>query len=196
MHAFDIIAAGVTIIFILIGIYKGFIEEIFHLAAMVLGFVGAYLSYPYVYNKIDPLHKSSHVKTIVAFILAYIVIAFSFIIIGWILKKIVHLMLWGWIDRLLGGLIGFGKAALVIFIFVLSVTLLPPSHLKSSFTSSKTYTFMTKLPIKLKVPRSKNVKKYFSKLKSKRASINLQRSVKKLNDLKEKIDVKSRADST
>jgi len=188
MHAFDIIAAGVAIIFVVIGMYKGFIEEVFHLAAMILGFIGAYLSYPYVYDKIDPFHKSSNIKTIVAFIIAYIVIAFAFIIVGWLLKKIVHLTLLGWIDRLLGGAAGFCKALVVILIFVLSVTLLPRSPLKTSFTSSKTYTFITKLPIKLKIPRSKKIKKYISNLKTKRPPNAVQETQKKFNEMKKKFD--------
>ena len=78
MQAFDIIAIGATAVFV----KKGFIEELFHLAAFLCGFVGAYLSYPFIYKMLGFLEKASQTKTIVAFVIAYIVIAFSLIVIG------------------------------------------------------------------------------------------------------------------
>ena len=80
MQAFDIIAIGATVVFVAIGIKKGFIEELFHMAALLGGFVGAYFSYPFIYKKLGFLEKASQTTTIVAFVIAYIIIAFSLIV--------------------------------------------------------------------------------------------------------------------
>lgn len=188
MQAFDIIAIAVTIVFVGIGAKNGFIEEIFHLAALVGGFFGAYLSYPFIYKKLDFLEKASQTKTIIAFVLAYIVIAFSLIVIGWMLKKLVHLTILKWVDRLLGAILGLGKAAIIIFIFVLSVTLMPYSKKKSAYTSSITYKLLTKLPIKLTVPGRKNFKSYIDDIKKSTPVKKLKKSKEKIEKIKDKID--------
>lgn len=188
MQAFDIIAIGATAVFVVIGIKKGFIEELFHLAALLGGFVGAYLSYPFIYKKLGFLEKASQTKTIVAFVIAYIVIAFSLIVIGWLIKKTVHLTLLGWIDRLLGGIFGFGKAILILFIFVLSVTLLPYSRKKSAYTSSATYKLLTKIPVRLTVPGRKNFKNYYDDIKKSTPVKKLKKTKEKFDEIKDKID--------
>ncbi len=188
MHVFDIIIVAVASFFVAIGVKRGFIQEIFHLAAMIGGFIGAFLSYPFIYNRISFLKASAQTKTVVAFILAYILIALSLIIIGWILKKVVHLTMLGWIDRLLGGLIGIGKATIIIWIFILSVTLLPTSKLKSSFTSSGTYKALTKLPVELSVPGSRDIQKTYEKLKKASPVKKMKETKDKFDDLKDKID--------
>ena len=190
MQAFDIIAIGVTAVFVGIGIKNGFIEEIFHLAALFGGFVGAYFSYPLIYNKLGFLEKASHTKTIIAFVLAYLIIAFSLIVIGWMIKKLVHLTLLGWLDRVLGGILGLGKAALIIFIFVLSITLLPYSKKRTAYTSSATYKLLSKIPVRLTVPRGKKIRKYYNDIKKSKPVKELKKSKEKIDKIKDKIDSK------
>lgn len=155
MHTFDIIIIFVISIFIIFGIKRGFIEEVFHLIAVVGGFIGAYLTYPTIFDFIGFIKISDQAKTIISFILAYIIIAISIMLVGWILKKIIHFVLLGWLDRILGGFMGFTKAAIIIWIFTLSVSLLPSSQLKSAFITSETYKFLTNFPIVLSIPKNK-----------------------------------------
>ncbi len=188
MQIFDIIILAVVSIFVALGIKRGFIEEVFHLAAMLGGFISAFLCYPLIYNRIGFLKTSASTKTIIAFILAYIFTAFSLIIIGWILKKVIHMTILGWIDRLLGGLIGFGKATILIWIFILSVSLLPHSKVKSAFSQSAIYSFLTRLPVKLTVPGTKKLKESYEKLKKADPVKKLKESKERFDEFKERID--------
>ncbi len=188
MHLFDIIIAIVAAIYILLGIKRGFIEEIFHLAAMIGGFIVAYFTYPIIFNKIQFLTTTNHVKTIVAFILAYIVIAFIILLCGWLLRKLIHLTILGWIDRLTGGVIGMLKAIIFIWIFVLSVSLIPSSQIKSSFSSSYTYKFLQKLPIQLKVPRVNKLRKSYNKIKKSIPVDKIEDAKDKISNLQAKIE--------
>lgn len=188
MHVFDIIIVAIASLFVAIGVKRGFIEEIFHLGAMIGGFIGAFLCYPFLYDRFTFLKTSAQTKTVIVFILSYILIAFSLIVIGWVLKKVVHLTILGWIDRVLGGLIGIGKTLIIIWIFILSVSLLPSSKLKSSFSSSDTYKIFTKLPVKLSVPGSRDIIKTYDKLKKAAPIKKMKESKEKFDDLKGKID--------
>lgn len=188
MHVFDIIIVAVASFFVAIGIKRGFIQEIFHLAAMIGGFIGAFLCYPFLYNRIGFLKTAAQTKTIISFILCYIIIAFSLIVIGWVLKKVIHLTILGWIDRLLGGLIGIGKTLIILWIFILSTSLLPSSKLKSSFSSSGTYKLITRLPVKLSVPGSRDIIKTYERLKKASPVKKMKETKKKFDDLRDKID--------
>jgi membrane protein required for colicin V production len=188
MHTFDIIVLATIAIFVGIGIYRGLIEEAFHLAAMFGGFVGAYILYPVMYERLTFLKSSSNAKTVISFILCYIIIGFSILIIGWMLKKLIHMTLLGWIDRLLGGTTGILKAGIIIWVFVLSVTYLPDSKLKKAFSSSKTCIFFKTLPLQLKTPK-KHLSKSLKKIKK-------ATDTKKIKDVKKHLEkVKDGADA-
>jgi membrane protein required for colicin V production len=165
MHLFDILIIIVAGIYVALGIRRGFIEEIFHLAAMVGGFIAAYFTYPIIYKQLQFLTTTNRVKTVVSFVLAYIVVAFIILVCGWLLRKIIHLTPLGWIDRLVGGVLGGLKALIFIWIFVLSVSLLPKSQVKTAFSSSLTYKLLNKLPLHLKVPRIDKLRKSYNRIR-------------------------------
>lgn len=164
MHPFDIIVIALIGIFIAIGLKRGFIEEIFRLGAMLGGFIGAFLIYEKVYQYLTIIKLSSQGKTIIAFMLSYFIILFSLLIIGWTLKKIVHLTLLGWLDHALGGLIGLGKASVFIWIFILSVSCLPSSNIKTAVSSSQIYLLLNNLPLQISIPKTDKIKKTFKNI--------------------------------
>lgn len=157
MQLFDIITLVALAIFALIGIKRGFIEEIFRLLAMVGGLWGASLTYPFFFHKLAFIKISAQAKTILAFVTAYLLLMIVLLALGWILKKIVRLVLLGWLDHLLGGFVGAAKASIIIIIFLLSITMLPKSTFKKSITSSKTYALFNRIPLKISVPRTKKI---------------------------------------
>jgi uncharacterized membrane protein required for colicin V production len=152
MHIFDIIVLSVFAIFAFIGAYRGFITEAFRLAALIGGFIGAVIWYDSLYRRLDFLGVPAAAKTAISFVFCYLAIALGLMLIGWIIKKAAHLAMLGWADRLFGGVAGAAKATVVIWVFVLSVSLLPGSGLRRVFTGSRTYDLFNALPVKISVP--------------------------------------------
>lgn len=188
MHLFDIIIFIVVAIYVLLGIKRGLIEEIFHLAAMLGGFIVAYFTYPIIFTRIQFLTTTNRVKTIISFILAYIIITFIVLLCGWLLRKLIHLTILGWIDRLAGGVIGMLKAIIFIWIFVLSVSLLPKSQVKSSFSASYTYKLLQKFPVQLKVPRVDKLRKSYNTIKNSIPIGKIEEARDKINSLQTKME--------
>jgi uncharacterized membrane protein required for colicin V production len=60
-----------------------------------------------------------------------------------LIKKIVHLTVLGWIDRLCGGVLGFVKVFFIVWIVVITATSLPASRVRAWFEPSKCYSFFT-----------------------------------------------------
>lgn len=157
MQTFDIVAIAVYSLLIGIGVYRGFIKEVFQIAAMLGGFAGAYLLYPILALKLNFISRNEETITVLSFIVAFLICFFIILSIGWIIKKIVHMTPLGWIDRLIGGLSGFLKSTILLIIFVLSMNALPDFKLKEAFSDSLSFKTVDKLPFVLKSVRSKKV---------------------------------------
>jgi hypothetical protein len=65
---------------------------------------------------------------------------------------------------------------------------LPRSEIKSSFTPSKAYSLSTHLPVKLSIPRKKNITRYYDNLKKKGTTNIAVDAGKNLSVIKNKID--------
>jgi membrane protein required for colicin V production len=127
MSAFDIIIFTVLSVFTVIGIWKGFFREIFGFLGVIFGALFAILGF-------GPLSKLLHrlVPDIPAFIwifLSFIIIFVGFYILSRflasMLSKLSKIMLLGWLNRLLGGAVGFLKGALFVSLFLLLIGFLP-----------------------------------------------------------------------
>jgi len=127
MSAFDIIIFTVLSVFTVIGIWKGFFREVFGFLGVIFGALFAILGF-------GPLSKLLHrlVPDIPAFI--WIFLSFIIIFVGFymlsrflasMLSKLSKIMLLGWLNRLLGGAVGFLKGALFVSLFLLLIGFLP-----------------------------------------------------------------------
>jgi uncharacterized membrane protein required for colicin V production len=144
MHALDIlfiIAAGY---FVVIGIRRGLIGELFRLIGLVAGFLVAFLYYPELAGlfRINPVT----LRNAMAFTLIFIAVIFAVIAAGWLLKKAVHLTPLGPVDSLLGGALGGAKAVLIFWVICLSCASLPPSKFVRDAHRSLVFQAYKKLP--------------------------------------------------
>lgn len=146
MHTFDIISLVIIGLFVLIGIKRGFIIEIFRFTAMIAGFIIAFLYYPDI-RQLLPLGKLPiQIQNSISFLLTYVLTAATFITAGWFAKKIIHFTLLGWLDRLLGALVGVFKSLMIVWIACLSIAALPSERVRENFGKSITFQFYKTLP--------------------------------------------------
>jgi uncharacterized membrane protein required for colicin V production len=141
--------AGVLVI---IGIKRGFIQEMFRCIAVAGGFVGALLLYKTAYTKLVFLKTPHEIKTVVAFVAVYLGLLLGLLLIGWFLKKMIHLSMLGWIDRIWGGVFGLVKAGIIVWICVLLIAIGLPAEMRKSMNKSKTYTALSRIPVRLAIP--------------------------------------------
>jgi membrane protein required for colicin V production len=148
MHTLDIVIAVIGVLFIGIGLKRGLIGEVIRLLAMIGGFFIAFLYY-HDLIKSTPLKNLSiqlEIKNAIAFLLIYIVCALAILTIGWLVKKIIHLSLLEWLDRLLGAAIGLLKTLLIAYVVCLSISTLPVRKIQNDFNKSHVYRVYTSLP--------------------------------------------------
>jgi len=127
MNSLDIIFAVFLAIFVFIGILRGFFREVLGLVGVIggiiLGFVG-FEPFASLLNRYLP-GIPSFVWPFLCFILIFIAVYLGCRLLAHILSRISEKIYLGWLNRLLGGLVGGFKGALFISVVLLLIGFLP-----------------------------------------------------------------------
>ncbi len=110
MNWFDAVLIVVLIISTLLGLWRGFISMLLPLIGLILGIYVAGKHYGTLGDSLpinDPQQAEWAAYAII--VIAFLVI---FGILAFFIKKFVHWTLLGWVDRLLGGILGLVSGAL------------------------------------------------------------------------------------
>ncbi|MCU0608623.1 MAG: CvpA family protein, partial [Chitinispirillaceae bacterium] len=137
MHTFDILFIIGSMFFIIVGVRRGLIGEVFRIIALVAGFLVAFL----YFSDLSPYLRfaSPSIANPVAFSLIYLATAILILLTGWMLKKIIRLTPLGWVDYSFGGAIGLCKAVILFWIVCLSLSAFPASRAKLNMNRSTVY---------------------------------------------------------
>jgi uncharacterized membrane protein required for colicin V production len=129
---------------------------------MIIGFFVAFLYYQDFAARvpIKLIAVQSPIRLALSFIIIYLLCAIAIIVVGWFIRKIVHLTPLAWVDRLIGGLIGCLKALFIAFAICLSISSLPIQRIKSDFNNSLVYKSFSALPKGLSLKSLLQKRKY------------------------------------
>ncbi|MFH1009916.1 MAG: CvpA family protein [bacterium] len=124
----DIVILGIIVVFVIAGAKRGLVWELFTLTGIGLG-----LWIPYTFRSPIAEFVSSHtgpgqtrlVVTVVAFLVIFSAIYIAFSHIGYLLHKLLEKILLGWLDRLLGALLGLAKGVVLVGLVVVAIFLSP-----------------------------------------------------------------------
>ncbi len=141
MHIFDIVCGCVALIFVILGIRRGLVEEVGRVAAVVGGFFAALSLYRQGAVYLRFLRLSDTVLSIIAFLVIFLACLIVIALLGMVIKKIVHFTMLGWADRLCGGLLGFVKVFFLVWIVVIAVRSFPIGRVQNWFKPSISYSF-------------------------------------------------------
>jgi len=122
-------------IFVFNGFRRGFLREV----AGLLGIIIALLLAIRLLNDLSVivahyLGLSPQIAVVVTAILIFIGVLLFFILLAKLLRKLLDLANLGWIDRLLGSLLGLVKGAIILSILVLIISIMP---LGATFTQQQ-----------------------------------------------------------
>jgi len=120
MNFLDIVILILWLFFAIRGVSKGLVKEVFSLAGVIVGFVGAYI---YIDRVMDFIGVSGTVMKILVFILIFVVLYFAVLLIGVIISKILKLIFLGFLNRLLGLVLGFLEGFVISSLIVYLLTL-------------------------------------------------------------------------
>jgi len=119
MNFADVAIAIILIIGLFSGLAKGFVRGLFGLVALVLGIMIAAGTYERVSTGVLAFIPGDRAPEVLSFVLIFLVVVLAIGLLGRIISKALKLAALGWLDRLLGGLLGVGMASIVVGLLLL-----------------------------------------------------------------------------
>jgi membrane protein required for colicin V production len=113
MNWLDIVLIILIIIPVFIGLRRGLIKMLFSLAGLIAGIIIAGIYYEPV-SKIFTFIDNESLANILAFILILAAVIIIAMILGQLFKKLADTITIGWLDHLLGAVLGFLSGFLVL----------------------------------------------------------------------------------
>jgi membrane protein required for colicin V production len=143
MNIIDFVVIVLLLVFLLYGLKRGLVLELFGLFSLIIGFCAAISQ---MHRLVAFLSGFIHIRptflTIISFLLIFAAAYVLMMLAGKLLSKLMHVALLGWLDHLGGVVMGLGKGVLWASILLYFLAMLP---LKSSFLRSCEHSVLTPL---------------------------------------------------
>jgi len=126
MNLFDIVCIVIVGFCLIRGIFRGLIKEISAIVGVIGGFYGAYTYYPIVAAFLSKWISSPSYLNIISFMAIFCGVLIVVNVFGIIIKYLLNVVFFGWLDRLGGAGFGVVKGALIISILFIALTTFLP----------------------------------------------------------------------
>ena len=183
MNTLDIVFCVILAFLGLRGIFRGLVKEVASILGLILGFVLANA----FHAELSPLLEKPLGGPGLANLAAYLGIFLCTVAVVYLcatfIRKLLKLIMLGWLDSIAGGLLGFFKGALLCSIIVLALTAFLPSK-ATLLTESQIVPYVNAFNTMLAETLPKDMRDQFL-LKSRELQREWERKVKeKLKDFK------------
>ena len=128
MNLLDIIFAVLLVLGLVRGVMVGLVRQMASVAGLLAGGYAAYFYYPEISSLLAGWILKATYRDLVAFLLIFISVYFIVIMVSRLLQFLITISMAGWLDRLLGMVLGFLKAAIVCAVVLIAVDLFFPSQ--------------------------------------------------------------------
>ncbi|OGQ94624.1 MAG: hypothetical protein A2521_06280 [Deltaproteobacteria bacterium RIFOXYD12_FULL_57_12] len=118
---FDALVVVLCLGFLARGIWVGFIRQISFFLALILGFYLTGQFHSEFYKLALPFLDNPQVVFFGTYVILFVVIYFSVMLIGLGLRKVMNITFLGWFDRTLGGLFGLAKGVFLACLLFLTL---------------------------------------------------------------------------
>ncbi|MDH5186776.1 MAG: CvpA family protein [candidate division WOR-3 bacterium] len=136
----NLVIIVVIAIFVIFGLRQGFIRWLAVTLGIVIGFWMASQKYFVLEKLFGRIFHSQYQAQVVGFILVFLVFFFILVLLGYLLRKIMNLVMLGWLDRLLGGIFGLINGLVFVWLLLALIVSFQPSlerHLSKSVLATQ-----------------------------------------------------------
>lgn len=131
MNGLDWTLAGIALVCVGRGLWRGAVTQVFGIVGVLGGFVLASHHYERVGAQLLRVFPTLSIAPAVGFVALFLLTWVCVGTLGYFTAKLIHKTALGFLDRLLGGAIGMGKALLlsVVIVYLLALFMPPQSTL-------------------------------------------------------------------
>jgi membrane protein required for colicin V production len=124
----DILVGGILVFFVCRSLWTGFSRSVASLLGMILGFWMAIHRFSSISFRLSPWIHDEMGRSLVSFILIFLLVYLIFYIAGIMVQRMFKVFKLGWIDRLLGAVVGLVKGLVLAVVIVFMLTIFLPSN--------------------------------------------------------------------
>lgn len=128
MSGLDWVLVGVGAFCVLRGILRGAVSQVFGIAGVLGGFVLASHHYEALAVQVSRTFPNLSGAPAISFILLFCLTWFCVALVGYAIARLLRKTGLGFLDRLWGGVIGFGKALLIAIVTISMLTVFIPAN--------------------------------------------------------------------
>lgn len=118
MNIFDILILGFLAIGASVGLYHGFFKEFVGTVGLLIAVIVANIATPYAKSWAEWAITDDLAATVVVWIIIFVLLLLAMNGVAWLLGKIFSSLSIGWVNRIMGGLFGIIKYALIAALII------------------------------------------------------------------------------
>jgi membrane protein required for colicin V production len=122
MNIIDMIILAVICCFLIRGIFRGLTRELASIVGVIAGFYAAFIFSPEAVKLLPAKIAAGPYAGILGFVSVFCGVVLFIHLLGWLIRKLLGVILLGWLDRVLGAGFGAVKGALVLVVVFFVVT--------------------------------------------------------------------------
>lgn len=126
MNPLDILIVVILTYCLTMGFFRGLFRELSAIAGVLAGFYAAYTYYRYLASYLSQWISDAGYLNILSFLIIFMSIFILIGILGAIIKYLLKLITFGWLDRVAGGIFGLAKGILIVSVLLMIFTAFLP----------------------------------------------------------------------
>lgn len=132
----DVIIVTIVGICLVLGAFRGLIQEVSSIIGVIAGFYAAFRYYSLLAEQLAPWFTEKNIASLIAFIVIFLAIFFLVTFLGVMIRKGLSVASLGWVDKVAGSVFGFVKGILLVAVLLVVLTAFLPKNnrvLRESF---------------------------------------------------------------
>jgi membrane protein required for colicin V production len=158
MNGFDLVVLVIVLFCMIRGLFRGLIREVSGIVAVIAGFYGAFTYYWILSDHLAVLIQSPATRHLVSFCVLFAGIMIVVGLLAALIRKLLHLVFLGWVDRTFGLFFGTAKGALIVSVLFVILTAFVPAGPGTVFARSETAPYLAKVSRAMTLFVSRNLR--------------------------------------
>lgn len=161
MNGFDLMVLVIVLFCMIRGVFRGLIREVSGIVAVIAGFYGAFMYYWILSPHLAFLIQTPAIRDLVSFGVLFCSIVILVGLLAALIRKLMHVVFLGWVDRTFGLIFGTAKGVLIVSVLFIILTTFVPSGSADLLKRSETAPYLANISRAMTLFISHNVRMDF-----------------------------------
>ncbi|MCF8092799.1 MAG: CvpA family protein [Desulfotignum sp.] len=161
MNGFDLVVLVIVMFCMIRGLFRGLIREVSGIVGIIAGFYGAFTYYWILSPHLAFLIQSPATRHLTGFCILFCGILILVGLLAALIRRILHLVFLGWVDRTFGMIFGTAKGALIVSVLFVMLTAFVPAGIAPVMAKSESAPYLARISRAMTLFISRNMRVNF-----------------------------------